>query len=342
MAISKQGEQVRLASSARKEGEARKIISIKELLFLMLPPVVMLICLYLHMSLPNIYPLGYESVVYPIFLELCIGIYLILTIIAGFVPALRKKMLYYVGLLAVGFALIGALDMATLKTGRLLLPFIPSPDKIIASFTNNIATVAESLVASMKLLFTGLFFGAVSGFISGILVGWSKICKYWFGPLLKLIGPVPSAAWLPIVVVIFPTNRAASIFLIALSVWFPLTITLSSAIENTNKSWIEGARILGASDWYIMWKVAVPAAMPAVFTGLFMGLSNSFGALIVAEMLGVKAGLGWYINWAQAWGEYARIFSTVIIFAIIFFTLINLLFKLRDHLLKWQKGTVRW
>lgn len=342
MAIYKQGEQIRLASPLGKKTEARRIISIKELLFLMLPPVVMLICLYLHMALPNIYPAGYESYIYPIFLELCIGIYLIFAIIAGFNPKLRAVMRYYVGLLSVGFAFIGMLDLATLKTGRLLLPFIPSPDKIMASLVNNLATVAESFVASMKLLFTGLFFGAVSGFISGILIGWSRVCKYWFDPVLKIIGPVPAAAWLPIVVVLFPTNRAASIFLIALSVWFPLTITLSSAIRNTKKSWIEAARIMGASDWYIMWKVAVPAAMPAVFTGLFMGLSNSFGALIVAEMLGVKAGLGWYINWAQAWGEYARIFSTVIIFAIVFFTLINLLFTLRDHLLKWQKGSVRW
>jgi NitT/TauT family transport system permease protein len=75
---------------------------------------------------------------------------------------------------------------------------------------------------------------------------------------------------------------------------------------------------------------------------MFMGLGASFTALIVAEMLGVKAGLGWYITWAQAWGEYARIFSTVIVFSIVFFSLISLLFKLRDHLLKWQKGSMKW
>jgi NitT/TauT family transport system permease protein len=322
--------------------KTRKIVSTKELLLLLLPPAVMLIALYIHMALPNVYPPGYKSAVYPVFLELCIGIYVFFMIIAGFAPRLRERMLYLAGLFTVSFILIEALDIATLKTGRLLLPFVPSPDKIIASFTGNVGKVAESFVASIKLLFTGLFFGTVTGFISGILIGWSKHCNYWFSPVLKIVGPVPSAAWLPIAVVLFPTNHAASIFLIALSVWFPLTVTLSSAIKNTNKSWIEAARILGASEWYILFHVAVPAALPSAFIGMFMGLGASFTALIVAEMLGVRAGLGWYITWAQAWGEYARIFSTVIVFSIVFFSLINLLFKLRDHLLKWQKGSMKW
>lgn len=95
-----------------------------------------------------------------------------------------------------GFGLIEGLDLATLKTGRLLLPFIPSPDKITASLLNNLDVVAESFVASMKLLFTGVFFGGAVGFISGILIGWSKACKYWLDPVPKLVGPVPLAAWL--------------------------------------------------------------------------------------------------------------------------------------------------
>ncbi|HWQ73970.1 MAG TPA: ABC transporter permease subunit [Syntrophomonas sp.] len=320
----------------------RKFITVKELLLLLLPPATMLAALNIHMALPNVYPVGYKPVVYPLFLESCLAVYLVLTLLAGFIPRLRKKMLYLTGLLSVAFILIEVLDIATLKTGKLMLPFVPSPDKIIYSFTHNLGKVAESFVASIKLLFTGLFFGTLAGAISGILIGWSKHCNYWLSPVLKILGPVPSAAWLPIAVVLFPTNHAASVFIIALSVWFPLTVTLSSGIMSTNKSWIEAARILGASEWYILFHVAIPAALPTAFIGMFMGLGLSFTALIVAEMLGVKAGLGWYISWAQAWGEYARIFSTVMIFSIIFCSLISLLFKLRDHLLKWQKGSMRW
>ena len=87
-----------------------------------------------------------------------------------------------------------------------------------------------------------------------------------------------------------------------------------------------------------MLKVAIPAALPHVFVGLFMGLGSSFAVLVVAEMLGVKSGLGWYLQWAQGWAAYANMYAALLVMAIMCSTLITLLFRLRDHMLAWQKG----
>ena len=73
-----------------------------------------------------------------------------------------------------------------------------------------------------------------------------------------------------------------------------------------------------------------------------MGLGNSFAVLVIAEMLGVKAGLGWYLQWAQGWAAYANMYAALLIMALIFSGLITLLFRVRDRLLAWQKGLVRW
>jgi len=62
----------------------------------------------------------------------------------------------------------------------------------------------------------------------------------------------------------------------------------------------------------------------------------------VAEMLGVKAGLGWYLQWAQGWAAYANMYAALLIMACLCSGLITLLFRLRDRLLAWQKGLVRW
>jgi NitT/TauT family transport system permease protein len=82
--------------------------------------------------------------------------------------------------------------------------------------------------------------------------------------------------------------------------------------------------------------------MPHVFVCLFMCLGNSFAVLVVAEMLGVKAGLGWYLQWAQGWAAYANMYAALLIMAFLCSGLITLLFRLRDRLLSWQKGLVRW
>jgi NitT/TauT family transport system permease protein len=115
-----------------------------------------------------------------------------------------------------------------------------------------------------------------------------------------------------------------------------------SGVAGVNSAYYDIARTLGASQRFLVLKVAIPAAMPHVFVGLFMGLGNSFAVLVVAEMLGVRAGLGWYLQWAQGWAAYANMYAALLVMAFLCSGLITLLFRVRDRLLSWQKGLVRW
>ena len=47
-----------------------------------------------------------------------------------------------------------------------------------------------------------------------------------------------------------------------------------------------------------------------------MGLGSSFAVLVVAEMLGVKSGLGWYLQWAQGWAAYANMYGALLVMAL--------------------------
>ena len=67
-----------------------------------------------------------------------------------------------------------------------------------------------------------------------------------------------------------------------------------------------------------------------------------FLTLIAAETLGVKAGLGWYIGMQKGYADYAKVYGSLVIMALFFSTLMTLLFKVRDWVLKWQKGVIRW
>jgi NitT/TauT family transport system permease protein len=191
-------------------------------------------------------------------------------------------------------------------------------------------------------LATGYFLGAAVGFVTGVAIGWSRLAGYWIHPVLRFIGPLPATAWLPLAFFVFPSSFSASIFLIALATGFPVTVLTWSGVAGVNSAYYDIARTLGASQRFLVLKVAIPAAMPHVFVGLFMGLGNSFAVLVVAEMLGVKAGLGWYLQWAQGWAAYANMYAALLIMAFLCSGLITLLFRLRDRLLSWQKGLVRW
>jgi len=235
-----------------------------------------------------------------------------------------------------------AWEITTAKYGVLPLPFFPPPQAIMEVVLDDRARLVEGIFASGRLLASGYFLGAAIGFSTGIAIGWSRLAAYWIHPLLRLIGPLPATAWLPLAFFVFPSSFSASVFLIALATGFPVTVLTWSGVAGVNSAYYDIARTLGASPRFLVLKVAIPAAMPHVFVGLFMGLANSFAVLVVAEMLGVKAGLGWYLQWAQGWAAYANMYAALLIMALVCSALITILFRLRDRLLSWQKGLVRW
>ena len=115
-----------------------------------------------------------------------------------------------------------------------------------------------------------------------------------------------------------------------------------SGVAGVNSAYYDVARTLGARASFLILRVAIPAALPSVFVGLFMGLGSSFAVLVVAEMIGVKAGLGWYLQWAQGWAAYANMYAALIVMSLLCSGAITLLFRTRDRLLVWQKGVVKW
>ncbi|MFH7097825.1 ABC transporter permease, partial [Klebsiella pneumoniae] len=137
----------------------------------------------------------------------------------------------------------------------------------------------DSLLHSLGLLGLGVLLGTSSGFITGLAIGWSQRIGYWVHPVLRLLGPVPSTALLPLCLFIFPSSFGASVFLIALSTWFPVTVLTWSGVMGIDKAWYDVARTLGASQRFLILRVAIPAALPNVFVGLFMGLGASFSVL---------------------------------------------------------------
>ena len=112
----------------------------------------------------------------------------------------------------------------------------------------------------------------------------------------------------------------------------------ASGIANVRISYLDVARTLGAGRPYLIFRVALPSALPNIFLGLFMGLGASFLTLIVAETVGVQAGLGWYLTWQQGYVEYDKVYASLLIMIVFFSTLMTLLFTRARPTLEMAKG----
>jgi NitT/TauT family transport system permease protein len=233
-------------------------------------------------------------------------------------------------------------EVITAKLGLLPRPFFAPPQALLDVYRNDYPKLGISLLYSLRLLLLGYLAGAIVGFIVGVGIGWSRLVGYWVHPILRIIGPLPAVAWLPLAFFFFPSSFSASIFLIALATGFPVAVLTWSGVASVNPAFYDIARTLGGKTAFLVLRVAVPAALPSVFVGLFMGLGASFSVLVVAEMMGVKAGLGWYLQWAQGWAAYANMYAALLVMALMCSGLISLLFAVRGRLLVWQKGLLKW
>ncbi|WP_432239758.1 ABC transporter permease [Herbaspirillum robiniae] len=238
--------------------------------------------------------------------------------------------------------LIGVWEILTAKLGVLPTPFFAPPQSLIEVYAEDWPRLGLSTAHSLRLLAHGFASGAVVGFLVGVWIGWSRIAGYWVHPALRFLGPVPASALLPLAFFFAPSSYAAAVFLIGLATFFPVAVLTWSGVAAVNKSYYDVARTLGASESFLVLRVAIPAALPQVFVGLFMGLGAAFSVLVTAEMMGVKAGLGWYLQWSQGWAAYSNMYAALIVMAALCSGLITLLFKVRDRALSWQKGTVKW
>ena len=248
------------------------------------------------------------------------------------------KMLYKAPLWTAVYLALAAFDWLTLKTGKLLYPFIPWVNDIINAIAGDWQMLLKSTVFSLRLLALGYCWGVAVGLVTGVACGYNEKIRYWINPIVKVLGPIPVATWLPLVMLLAPSPFSGSIFIIALGTWFAVTMATITGISNVDRSYFDAARILGAKGSQLIFRVAIPHAVPNILQGMTQGMSSACVGLMVAEMMGVEAGLGWYITWAKAWAMFNRMFAAIIILCIIFNAVAKALELIKKRALRWQNG----
>jgi NitT/TauT family transport system permease protein len=279
---------------------------------------------------------------YPVLLASAALVSLLAAIFQRLWRPLRPRLRHLGPLLAGALLLLCLWDYVTAKRAWMPAPFFPGPDEVLGALIADRRLLVISAWHSLLLLFCGYASGVWVGLATGLLIGWFLRARYWGMPILRVLGPVPATALVPLVMTIFPGSLGGAAALIAFAVWFPVTMLTSSGIANVRRSHLDVARTLGAGRFYLIFHVAVPSAMPNIFLGLFMGLGAASLTLPVAESVGVSAGLGWYVKWQQGYADYAKVYASVLIMAVFFSALMTLLFAVRDRVLRWQKGVIRW
>jgi NitT/TauT family transport system permease protein len=183
----------------------------------------------------------------------------------------------------------------------------------------------------------GFALAILVGIPLGIIIGWSKLISAVVDPTIQWLRPVPITAWLPISIAIFGIRDFGAVFLITIGAFYPIVVNTTQGARDVDRNWIRAARMMGAGPIDILRRVVLPASLPSIFTGLRIGLGIAWTAVIVAEMVAVKSGLGYALWDAYYVGRMDVVIADMVSIGLVGFLSDRLIVALEIWALRWRR-----
>ncbi|WP_071988456.1 ABC transporter permease [Serratia sp. M24T3] len=196
---------------------------------------------------------------------------------------------------------------------------LPSPGDVLNGFIElwKNEDVQSAIPASLARAGTGLFFGLVIGLVLGIANGLFKISEQLFDSSMQIVRIIPFIAVIPLFVVWFGIGEEMKIILIALACSFPVYINTYTAVKLVDNKLVEVGETFGLSYISIIFQIIIPSAFPTILIGIRYAMSTSLLALVVAEQVNSKSGIGNIIYIASNALRIDLIMVGIIIYAVL-------------------------
>jgi len=157
-------------------------------------------------------------------------------------------------------------------------------------------TMFYHVLYTLYRILVGFVLAAAVGLPIGMLMGRFKRIERFFLPLVSVLMPIPSLAWVPVFILWFGLGDAAAICLVFYAATFPMILNTWTGVRAVNRVWIRAAQSMGADERVLFRKVVLPASLPFVITGLRQAFARGWVAVVGGEMIAATNwGLGWVI-----------------------------------------------
>ncbi|RLG16944.1 ABC transporter permease [Nanoarchaeota archaeon] len=196
----------------------------------------------------------------------------------------------------------------------------------------------QHLIDSMSRWGVGFGLAMVVGIPLGLLLGYSSPLSDLLMPLIYVLQVIPGLAWIPIALLLFGLGTTPTIFMIFITALPPIVINTAGGVRSIARKYIKAARMLGADNLTIFYKVLIPAVTLPIINGLRIGLGNGWRVLIAAEMVvGVASGIGYSIIESRWSLDFEAAFVCLLIIACIGLIIERvMLFTLEEKIMKKQ------
>lgn len=175
---------------------------------------------------------------------------------------------------------------------------VPSPAQVLESAETAFQSgrFIQHILISCRRILIGFSIATLVAVPLGLLMGRYKILREFVFPVSEVMRPIPAIAWVPMAIMLWPSNEESIVFITFLGSFFPILINTLHGMSTVDEVLVRAARCLGAKETAAFREVYFPAALPQIFTGLTVGMGVAWVSLIAAEMISGQFGIG-YFTW---------------------------------------------
>ena len=232
---------------------------------------------------------------------------------------------------------------ALVHAGFLRAAFFPPPTNIVSTLLGLAVGGELWLHAGTTLgrLIASFLMALIPGTAMGLAMGWWMGMRTAADPLVRLLFPIPSIAFFPVVIFYLGLSEWGLLLTAAITPFLLITVQSASAVESLERTLLEAGRNYGARGWRLFLRVILPAALPRLFIGYRLALGVGFIVTVAVEMVAAKHGLGGFL-W-HSW-QILRIEEMYVGLMLIGFLGILVTYGLEalaDRLMPWQVDLLR-
>jgi ABC-type nitrate/sulfonate/bicarbonate transport system permease component len=130
----------------------------------------------------------------------------------------------------------------------------------------------------------------------GLAMGRSMRLERLVDPVVELFRPISPLAWIPLAILWFGISESGKIFIVFIGTFFPTLLSTVAGVKSIDPVLIQAGQVLGCNDAASMFRrVVLPAALPSIVVGLRIAFGTGWAAIIAAELVAARSGLGYLI-----------------------------------------------
>lgn len=196
--------------------------------------------------------------------------------------------------------------------------------------------LSAHILASLFRTFGGLFAAIVIGIPLGLLMGYNRTLASILSPIFSFIRPIPSIAFIPLVILWFGIGEFSKVIIIFISALLYVVLNCMEGVKSVPAVLIMAAQNLGVTRRQMFFDVILQAASPQIITGIKTAASISWALVVASELVGAQKGLGYIIMDASLFFRISDVYIGIILIGLIGLALEVLLNTLERRMLHWR------